>query len=74
MNDAYFLIVYGLLFLFALSVGYAWWWAVRNRQFSRLREGARSIFDGDEPIGRVTDTFPTGEEAVSSRAKREGPA
>ena len=33
-------------------------WAVRDGQFQNFERSARSIFDPDEPIGRVTDRFP----------------
>lgn len=33
-------------------------WAIHAGQFRRIDEGAESIFDVDEPIGMVTDTFP----------------
>jgi nitrogen fixation-related uncharacterized protein len=46
----------GLLF-FGTAV-YAFVWARRQRQFSDFDKGARSIFDEEEPEGRVTDQFP----------------
>ena len=46
----------GLLF-FGTAV-YAFVWARRQRQFSDFDKGARSIFDEEEPEGRVTDKFP----------------
>lgn len=33
-------------------------WAFRDGQFENFDRGAKSIFDADEPIGKVTDTFP----------------
>lgn len=33
-------------------------WAIRKGEFRDLRQGARMIFDDDEPIGVVTDHFP----------------
>lgn len=33
-------------------------WAIKNGEFRDLRAGARSIFDDEEPIGKVTDFFP----------------
>jgi nitrogen fixation-related uncharacterized protein len=46
----------GLLF-FGTAV-YAFVWARRQRQFNDFDKGARSIFDEEEPEGRVTDKFP----------------
>lgn len=33
-------------------------WAIRRGEFQNLRDGARMIFDDDEPIGTITDHFP----------------
>lgn len=33
-------------------------WAIRRGEFRDLRQGARMIFDEDEPVGIVTDHFP----------------
>lgn len=44
--------------LFFLAAAYALHWAHKHGQLSNLEEGARSIFDEDEPEGEVTDQFP----------------
>lgn len=51
----------GFLFasLFFLAAAYALHWAHKKGQLSNLEEGARSIFDEDEPEGEITDQFPT---------------
>ena len=36
-------------------------WAVRDGQFENFERSARTIFDPDEPIGRLTDRFPDGD-------------
>ncbi len=33
-------------------------WAIRTGQFADFQQGARSIFDADEPVGDMTDHFP----------------
>jgi nitrogen fixation-related uncharacterized protein len=33
-------------------------WAIKQGEFRDLRAGARSIFDEEEPVGKVTDYFP----------------
>ena len=33
-------------------------WAIRTGQFDDFRAGAASIFDEEEPIGEMTDSFP----------------
>jgi cbb3-type cytochrome oxidase maturation protein len=34
------------------------WWAASAGQFEDLEEGARAVFDADEPEGQTTDSFP----------------
>jgi len=33
-------------------------WAITSGQLGEFQKGATSIFDDDEPIGKVTDSFP----------------
>ena len=33
-------------------------WAVRHGEFKNLEQTALSIFDDEEPVGRMTDRFP----------------
>jgi nitrogen fixation-related uncharacterized protein len=33
-------------------------WALHHGEFSHLQKTALSIFDDEEPVGRVTDHFP----------------
>jgi cbb3-type cytochrome oxidase maturation protein len=54
----YYLLVFGMVSLFAGSVIWALWWSLRGGQMSNFAQGAASIFDEDEPIGQVTDSFP----------------
>jgi hypothetical protein len=42
----------------ALMTVWALAWAVRRGEFRNPRQGAASIFDAGEPIGRQTDYFP----------------
>ncbi|MDR2981476.1 MAG: cbb3-type cytochrome oxidase assembly protein CcoS [Puniceicoccales bacterium] len=55
---------YTILFLFVLgalffaSAIYAFAWAKKAKQFENLEQGARSIFNEEEPEGEVTDSFP----------------
>jgi cbb3-type cytochrome oxidase maturation protein len=50
-----FLVLLGLLGSALLM----FWWAASAGQFEAVEDGARVIFDADEPPGRVTDAFPT---------------
>jgi nitrogen fixation-related uncharacterized protein len=46
-------VVFGIVTVWALA------WAVRSGQFQQsLSEGDEVIFDDDEPVGEMTDTFP----------------
>ncbi|MBM3759444.1 MAG: hypothetical protein FJW36_04275 [Acidobacteria bacterium] len=47
-----FAIVAGITMVWLLA------WAIRQGEFKNLRAGARSIFDENEPEGKVTDYFP----------------
>ena len=58
MLIVYYLLVFGVISLFAGSVIWALWWALRGGQLSNFQRGAASIFDDDEPIGKTTDAFP----------------
>lgn len=54
----YYVLVFGMVSCFFASVIYALHWAIRHGQFSRFQEGATSIFDEEEPAGRLNDCFP----------------
>ena len=60
MNALGYILVFGLLGAFGLSVIYGLWWAIRGGQMSNFAKGARSIFDDEEPEGVPTDGFPDG--------------
>jgi len=69
MTVAY-LVIFASFLLFALSVVLALSWALRNGQMKNFGRGATAIFDPDEPIGTVTDSFPS----TQTQAERsEGP-
>ena len=58
MPAIYYILVFGLLGVFGVSVVWALWWAMKGGQFSDVARGALSIFDADEPEGQPTDRFP----------------
>lgn len=58
MVIVYYILVFGLIAVFSASVIWGLWWALRGGQFSNFQQGATSIFDEDEPVGRPTDQFP----------------
>ena len=45
--------------MFGAATALALAWAFRNGQLENFHRGATSIFDPDEPVGEVTDRFPT---------------
>ena len=55
---AFYLALWGLAALLGATAVGALVWAIRRGEFDNLREAARSIFDEEEPAGRVTDRFP----------------
>lgn len=57
MNVAYVVLFVSLAMIGGSAV-LAFAWALRNGQFQNFKQGATSIFDPDEPIGKVTDRFP----------------
>ena len=61
MTAVAYILVLGMLAALSASAIWGLWWALKTGQFSRIQEGAASIFDKEEPIGRKTDAFPTTE-------------
>jgi cbb3-type cytochrome oxidase maturation protein len=53
-----YIVLYGFAIVFGASAVAALVWAVRTGQMRDFQRGAASIFDNDEPIGKVTDRFP----------------
>lgn len=51
-------LVLTLLLGLTVSAVLTFWWAADSGQFKNPQEGARSIFDADEPVGEATDHFP----------------
>jgi cbb3-type cytochrome oxidase maturation protein len=55
-------VFYTVAFLLAVALSgsavYALYWSSRHGQLRDFERGARSIFDEQEPVGRVTDRFP----------------
>jgi len=55
-------IFYTAAFLIATALSasavYALYWSSRHGQLRDFERGARSIFDDEEPVGRMTDHFP----------------
>ena len=56
---AYIVIIFIFASLFFVGAAFALHWAYKNRQLENLEEGARSIFDEEEPEGEIQDAFPS---------------
>lgn len=56
-------IFYTLAFLIATAISgtavYALYWSSKHGQLRDFERGATSIFDEKEPVGQMTDHFPT---------------
>ena len=48
---------FGVALLFGATAVWALAWAIRSGQFSDFGRSAASIFDDEEPVGRVTDSI-----------------
>lgn len=64
--------IFLFILIFGAGVLYAFGWSARSGQFHRIDEGARSIFNEDEPVGKPTDAFP-GESPAAQNDHSAGP-
>jgi hypothetical protein len=46
-------------------------WAVRHGEFNHLQKTALSIFDEEEPLGRMSDAYPAGAGSAGASPHRE---
>jgi nitrogen fixation-related uncharacterized protein len=53
-----YILIWGSWITFGATTVWALAWAIRTGQFSNMQQGARSIFDEEEPINQMTDFFP----------------
>ncbi|WP_404420908.1 hypothetical protein [Nibricoccus sp. IMCC34717] len=58
MDFAFLLLAFLIAVAITASAVYALGWASRNGQLRNFEQGAASIFDESEPIGKQTDFFP----------------
>jgi nitrogen fixation-related uncharacterized protein len=66
--SAYILVGFFSASLFFLAGAGALYWAHRNGQLNNLEKGARCIFDEDEPLGEITDSFPPKRKAAPPKS------
>jgi len=60
------IVIWGFAALCGLTAVAGLIWAIRTGQMRSFASGANSIFDGDEPVGRMTDRFPGSADRRSS--------
>ncbi len=53
-----YILMWSCMVLAGASAIFALLWAIKTGQMSNLNRGAASIFDDEEPVGMVTDSFP----------------
>ena len=67
----YFIILAGSFFLLTGSALLALRWALQNGQLRHNEKAALLVFDEEEPVGEVTDSFP-GATADSTNVRKPG--
>lgn len=69
MNAIWILLVCSVVILPAMAL-WALRWALRHGEFRNLQKISLSIFDEEEPLGRLSDRFPGAapEQAATPRA------
>lgn len=68
--SSYILLGFVFASLFFLMAAAALYWAHKNGQLTNLEQGAKSIFDEDEPMGQITDQFPQRKDKAAAKRKR----
>jgi len=65
-----YIYIWSFVLLFGLSAVGALAWAVQSGQLANFQSGATSIFDEDEPVGEITDAFPTSVKPQPAESKK----
>ena len=55
---SYIIVGFIIASLFFVAAAYALFWAQKNGHLTNFEEGAKTIFDEEEPLGQSTDSFP----------------
>lgn len=64
------IVIWGFAALCGLSAIYGLIWAIRSGQMRNFGGGATSIFDDEEPVGKVTDRFPSSRDRPRTEGDR----
>ena len=67
-----YILIFGSVVVFGLTAVAGLVWAARTGQLTNFAAGATSIFDEDEPIGVMTDAFPSRQDRRSAIDTEEG--
>ena len=54
-----YVLIWLVMLMFAVSAVVALVWSINNGQLRNLEKGSLVIFDAGEPVGEMTDAFPT---------------
>lgn len=57
-----YVFIFGSVAVAGATAAFGLVWALKHGQMQRFSRGATSIFDDEEPVGRVTDGFPDSRE------------
>lgn len=64
-------IIFLMMAAFGAAAVVALFWAARDGQFKHMETSAQVIFDANEPVGAVTDSFPHSEKKTPKTASKE---
>lgn len=64
-------IIFLMMAAFGAAAVVALFWAARDGQFKYMETSAQVIFDANEPVGAVTDSFPHSEKKTPKTASKE---
>ena len=67
-----YIFIFGSVLVFGITAVAGFVWALRTGQMRNFSAGATSIFDDEEPVGIMTDTFPGAGTPVDRNTQQEG--
>ena len=67
-----YIFIFGSVLVFGITAVAGFVWAIRTGQMRNFSAGATSIFDDEEPVGTMTDTFPGAGTHADRDTKQEG--
>lgn len=64
-------VIFLMMAAFGAAVVVALCWAAKNGQFKAMETSSKVIFDAEEPVGVVTDSFPHAAAKTKKSATKE---